>query len=408
MEYGLIGEQLGHSYSPEIHAQLADYRYELREIAPDRLDDFMKAKDFKAINVTIPYKQAVLPYLDEISPQARQIGAVNTIVNRDGYLYGTNTDYAGMKVLIQRLGLDLRGRKVLILGTGGTSRTAYAVAEDMGASAIYKVSRSGRDGALTYDQAVSDHADAQILINTTPVGMYPRVEGKPVDIGHFPRLEGVIDAIYNPLRSELVQDAQRAGIKAQGGLYMLAAQGAYAYGEFLSKPVTDDDIERAYDAVFKAKRNIIMIGMPSSGKTTVGREVAAALGRWFYDTDNLVMDRMGTGLAESFLKSGEEDFRNTETEVIRELAVESGIVIAAGKGSVLREENVRALRYNGLVVFLDRPLEQLLMTSDNYENKAKLKKVYAERIDIYRRSADVTIDADMSLEEVTGAVLAAL
>lgn len=408
MEYGLIGEHLGHSYSPEIHAQLADYRYELREIAPEELDAFMKSRDFKGINVTIPYKQAVMKYLDGISEQAGQIGAVNTIVNRDGKLYGSNTDFAGMKALISKLGLDLSGKKVLILGTGGTSKTAAAVAGSSGAAQIYRVSRSGRDGALTYEQAISEHADAQIIINTTPAGMYPNVDMRPVDISHFTGLEGVIDAIYNPLRSELVQDAQEAGIPAQGGLYMLAAQGAYACGEFLSRQIAESDIECAYSAVFRSKRNIIMIGMPSSGKTTVGRAVAEKLGRWFYDTDNLVMDRMGTGLAESFLKGGADEFRSTETAVIRELAAESGIVIAAGKGSVLSRENVRALRHNGLVVFLDRPLEQIIMTSDNYENKAKLKKVYAERIDIYRSCADVTIDANMSLENVTRAVLESL
>ena len=210
MEYGLIGEHLRHSYSPEIHAQLAGYKYELREIAPDELDAFMRAKDFKAINVTIPYKQKVILYLDEISPQAKSIGAVNTIVNRNGKLYGTNTDYAGMKALIEKTGLDLNGKKVLILGTGGTSRTAYAVAQDMGAVQISRVSRTGRDGALTYEQAVTDHADARIIINTTPAGMYPDVEAKAVDILHFPELEGVVDAVYNPLRSELVQDALAA------------------------------------------------------------------------------------------------------------------------------------------------------------------------------------------------------
>ena len=253
MEYGLIGEHLGHSYSPEIHAQLADYRYELREIEPDKLDAFMRAKNFKAINVTILYKQRVIPYLDEISPQAQRIGAVNTIVNREGRLYGTNTDYAGMKALIEKMGLDLNGRKVLILGTGGTSRTAYAVAQDMGASQICKVSRSGNDGALTYEQAIADHSDARIIINTTPVGMYPHVDAKPVDIQHFPGLEGVVDAIYNPLRSELVKDAQAAGIPAQGGLYMLAAQGVYAYGEFLSREVSTADIDRVYANVLQMK-----------------------------------------------------------------------------------------------------------------------------------------------------------
>jgi shikimate dehydrogenase len=408
MEYGLIGEHLGHSYSPEIHAQLADYRYELREIEPDKLDAFMKAKDFKAINVTIPYKQRVILYLDEISPQAQKIGAVNTIVNRDGRLYGTNTDYAGMKALIEKLGLDLRNRKVLILGTGGTSRTAYAVAQDMGAVQICKVSRSGREGALTYDQAVSYHSDAQIIINTTPAGMYPDVETKAVNILHFPKLEGVVDAVYNPLRSELVQDAQAREIPAQGGLYMLAAQGVYACGEFLSRDVSAEDIDRVYANVLRYKRNVILIGMPSSGKSTVGRAVAAALDRWFYDTDTLVMDRLGSSMAESFLKSGEEEFRNKETEVIKELAAENGIVIAAGKGSVLREENVRALRRNGLLVFLDRPLDRLLETSDNYEDKARLKKVYADRIDIYRACADVTISADISMDGVAKAVLEVL
>ena len=223
MTCGLIGRRLGHSYSPQIHRALADYDYKLWELEPEELETFFRRRDFAGVNVTIPYKQAVIPLLDELSETARAIGAVNTVVRRGGKLYGDNTDFAGMAALIRRIVLSLEGKKVLILGTGGTSKTAVAVARSLGAAEVYRLSRSGRDGALTYEDAARLHADADVLINTTPGGMYPAVEGCPVALDAFPNLSGVVDAVYNPLRTNLVLQARSRGIPAEGGLYMLAA-----------------------------------------------------------------------------------------------------------------------------------------------------------------------------------------
>lgn len=410
MQYGLIGEHLGHSYSPEIHAQIADYEYELKEIAREDLDAFMKAKDFRAINVTIPYKQDVIPYLDEISEQAAAIGAVNTIVNRDGRLWGGNTDFAGMSALIRKLGLNLAGSKVLILGTGGTSRTAMAVAKSLDAGEILRVSRRGNDGAITYEQAYEEHADAQIIINTTPAGMFPKVEGKAIDISRFPDLKGVVDAVYNPIRTNLVLDAQERGIPAEGGLYMLSAQAVYACGAFLSREMDDAVIDRAYRNVLNAKRNIILTGMPSCGKTTIGKKLAKRLGRELTDTDRMVIEKIKMPIADYFAAEGEKAFRDRESEAINSIALRDGMLVATGGGAVLRKENVRDLKRNGVVIFLDRPLEKLISTDDRplSSSREALEKRFNERYDIYRSCADIIIDASGSIDRVTENVLEAL
>lgn len=410
MQYGLIGEHLGHSYSPEIHAQIADYKYELKEIPRDGLDAFMKAKDFKAINVTIPYKQDVIPYLDEISRQAADIGAVNTIVNRNGRLVGSNTDFAGMCALIRKLRLDLNGRKVLIFGTGGTSKTAKAVAESLGARESFRVSRKGNDGAITYEQAAALHKDAEVIINTTPAGMFPNVNGAAMDINVFENLIGVVDAVYNPIRTELVLNAQKRGIPAEGGLYMLAAQAVYACGAFLSRDIDDEMIDRAYKNVLNGKRSIILIGMPSCGKTTIGKSLGRILGRELIDTDEMVIQKIGMPIADYFAKEGEQAFRDRESEAIKELALSGGQLVATGGGAVLREENVRELKRNGTLIFLDRPLEKLISTDDRPLSSSieALKKVYEARYDIYRSCADLRIDASGNIKEVTGNVLEAL
>ena len=298
MKCGLIGRKLGHSYSPQIHKVLADYDYHLWELEPEQLEAFLHGRDFVGINVTIPYKQSVIPFLDEISDRAKTIGAVNTIVNRQGRLYGDNTDFFGMTALIGRLQLELSGKKVLILGTGGTSRTARAAALHLGAAEVYRLSRSGREGAITYEQAAALHKDAACVINTTPCGMYPAVEGCPLDLDSFPYLEGVVDAVYNPLRTNLVLAAQKRGIAAEGGLYMLAAQAAYASALFRGCEATAAEIDLAYQTVRYQMENIVLIGMPSSGKTTVGRLLAEKTGKVFVDTDELAEQAIGTSIAD--------------------------------------------------------------------------------------------------------------
>lgn len=407
MKYGLIGEHLKHSYSCEIHAQIADYEYELHEIPPSGLGEFLKKREFNAINVTIPYKQDVIPYLDEISDTAKRIGAVNTIVNRNGRLYGDNTDFAGMLALAKHIGVDMKGRKVLILGTGGASKTGHALAEYMGAQSVYYVSRSGKDGSITYEQAVTEHGDAQIIINATPVGMFPKQDGRPIDISAFPKLEGVIDAIYNPLRTNLILDAQERGIPAEGGLYMLSAQAVHASAVFRDIPLDESLVDKAFKSVKNDKQSIVLIGMPSSGKTTVGRILAEKCGKQLADTDEYIVRKIGMPISDFFAKHGEAEFRKIEKETVAELSATGGRIIATGGGAVLDAENVRALKQNGVLVFLDRRPENLIATDDRplASRRSALEKLYAERYDIYCAAAELHIDANTTPEAEADAIL---
>lgn len=401
MTCGLIGRRLGHSYSPQIHRALANYDYKLWELEPEELETFFRRQDFTGVNVTIPYKQAVIPLLDELSETARAIGAVNTVVRRGGKLYGDNTDFAGMAALIHRIVLSLEGKKVLILGTGGTSKTAVAVARSLGAAEVYRLSRSGRDGALTYEDAARLHADADVLINTTPGGMYPAVEGCPVALDAFPNLSGVVDAVYNPLRTNLVLQARSRGIPAEGGLYMLAAQAAYASALFRGCETSQHDIDLAYQTVRREMENIVLIGMPSSGKSTVGRALAERLGKRFADSDALVTERIGIPIADYFAQRGEAAFREREQEAVADLAATGGQVIATGGGAILRPENVTALRRSGRLVFLDRSPEKLIATADRplASDREALRRRYEERYDLYCAAADLHIDGDGTVEE---------
>lgn len=407
MKYGLIGEHLKHSYSCEIHAQIADYEYELHEIPPSGLGGFLKKREFNAINVTIPYKQDVIPYLDEISDTAKRIGAVNTIVNRNGRLYGDNTDFAGMLALAKHIGVDMKGRKVLILGTGGASKTGHALAEYMGAQSVFYVSRSGKDGSISYEQAVTGHSDAQIIINATPVGMFPKQDGRPIDISAFPKLEGVIDAIYNPLRTNLILDAQERGIPAEGGLYMLSAQAVHASAVFRDIPLDESLVDKAFKSVKNDKQSIVLIGMPSSGKTTVGRILAEKCGKQLADTDEYIVRRIGMPISDFFAKHGEAEFRKVEKETVAELSATGGRIIATGGGAVLDAENVRALKQNGVLVFLDRRPENLIATDDRplASHRSALEKLYAERYDIYCAAAELHIDANTTPEAEADAIL---
>ena len=407
MKYGLIGEHLTHSYSCEIHAQIADYEYELHELAPSELGGFLTKREFNAINVTIPYKQDVIPYLDGISDTAKRIGAVNTIVNRGVKLYGDNTDFAGMLALAKHIGVDMKGKKVLILGTGGASKTGHALAEYMGAESVSYVSRSGKNGSITYEQAVSEHSDAQVIINATPVGMFPKQGGRPIDISVFPKLEGVLDAIYNPLRTNLILDAQERGIPAEGGLYMLSAQAVHAAAVFQDIPLDESFVDKAFKSVKNDKQNIVLIGMPSSGKTTVGRILAEKCGKELADTDEYIVKKIGMPIADFFAKHGEAEFRKIEKETVAGLASTGGKIIATGGGAVLDAENVRALKQNGVLVFLDRRPENLIATDDRplSSRRSALEKLYAERYDIYCAAAEVHIYANTTPGAEADAIL---
>ncbi len=396
MKYGLIGERLGHSFSKELHGMLADYEYELKEISKESLSDFMTEKEFTAINVTIPYKEAVIPYLAYISEEAKAIGAVNTIVNRNGKLYGYNTDFYGMSALIDKMRIDLKGKKTVILGTGGTSKTAFAVARSRGADPIVTVSRTRRDEVIGYDDLYRDHLDAEIIINTTPVGMYPDNFSSPLDISDFKDLIGVIDAVYNPIRTKLVSDAIERGIAAEGGLYMLVAQGVYASEIFLDVKYPIEKLNKIFKKILRKKENIVLIGMPASGKTTLSVLLASELSRCAVDTDKMIVDAEGKSIPDIFSEEGEIVFREYETREIANVSLQNNLVIATGGGAILNKENVKRLKQNGVLFFIDRPLEKLLPTLDRplAKDLDAIKKRYEERYDKYIDAADFVIDAD--------------
>ena len=402
MKYGLIGEHLKHSFSKEIHAQIGDYQYEIKEIEPQNLEAFIKERDFLGINVTIPYKEKVIPMLDYVDPAALKIGAVNTVVNRDGKLYGYNTDYSGMKALANRIGLNIKGKKVLVIGTGGTSKTATEVLKDMEAKEIIYVSHISTPGAFPYEEVYAYHTDCEIIFNTSPVGMYPKNDGIPLDLEKFPKLEGILDVVYNPIRTNLVLKAQEMNIPSQGGLFMLGAQAVFANEHFMSHKVDEFICESVYKNVLLGKDNITLIGMPTSGKTTIGKRLSQMTGKTFVDTDDEIVKKIGMSIPEYFEKYGEESFRQVESLVISEVSCQNNQIIATGGGAILKKENVRRLKQNGLVYFIDRDLELLCPTSDRplSSNREAIKKRYEERYPIYQSSCDVAIDGNGTVNEV--------
>jgi len=400
MEYGLIGEKLGHSFSAWIHGQIGLYAYDLCPVSREDFHDFMTKRDFRGINVTIPYKKDVIPYLQEMSRAARLCGAVNTIVNRDGQLYGDNTDFHGMQALLQKAGITVKDKKVLILGTGGTSGTAMALTDHLGAAAVQRVSRTGKDGSLTYEKAHTC-TDTQVIINTTPCGMYPNADVCMMDLDTFPKLEGVVDAVYNPLRTRLVLEAQKRGIKAIGGLYMLVSQAVFAAQIFTDRQEIISVTDEIYGRLLRQKQNIVLTGMPASGKTTIGKHLAKRLGMPFLDVDARVVEKAGKPISEIFRDAGEPYFRDLETQVIRELAPSQGVVIATGGGVPLREENMRLLKGNGIVYFLDAPPETLEATSDRplSSTREALRRRYEERYPIYQSTCDCAVPVSRELDD---------
>ena len=407
MEYGCIGEHLKHSFSKEIHNAFAEYEYEIREIEKENLGDFAKTGDFRGINVTIPYKELIMPFLHSIDEAAKAIGAVNTVVNKNGRLFGYNTDFYGMSELIRHAGIGVNEKKVIVLGTGGTSKTAVAVASSMGAREIVRVSRTAKEDAIDYEILYKEHTDAQIIINTTPVGMYPDISGKPIALSAFPNLHGVIDAIYNPLRTPLIQEAMSLNIPAEGGLYMLVAQAIRASEIFLNKSYPADTCDRVYREILSSKENIVLVGMPSSGKSTVGKIIAEKMGREFIDTDEIIVKNYGANIPEIFKDHGETHFRALECDAVKEAAAHSSAVIATGGGAVLNSQNIALLKENGRLYFLDRPFDKLIPTSDRplSSDIDALKKRYDERFPIYNAVCDEKIVASDSAESVAEQII---
>lgn len=411
MEYGLIGEKLAHSFSQEIHGYIGDYSYELCEIPKEKLHDFLTEKRFKAVNVTIPYKQAVIPYLSEISPEAQKIGAVNLIVNKNGRLCGFNTDYFGAKRLIERANVQVKGKKTLILGSGGTRRTLHAVLSDLGAGEILTVSREKTPDTITYEEAETLHKNAEILVNTTPVGMYPNADAMPIDPCIFPNLSGAIDVIYNPLCTDFIEKARERGVPCANGLFMLAAQAVQASavmrGISLSEENMEEICEGTYKKALRTKQNIVLIGMPTSGKSSIGALLAKQTGRTLYDTDALTAAREQKSVSEIFALGGEAAFRAAESRTVRELAGQTGCVIATGGGTILSAKNVRLLKKNGKLFFLDRPLSLLSASDDRplSSRRAELEIMYEKRLPLYLAAADERIANDGEAEAAAERIL---
>lgn len=407
MKFGCIGERLGHSFSKEIHNELSSYEYELREVARDELNDFLAARDFSGINVTLPYKEAVIPSLSYIDEFAKKIGAVNTVVNKSGKLYGYNTDFYGMDILLKHSNNTLKDKNVVILGTGGTSKTAFAVATAREAKSIQFVSRNPSPSAITYDKLYDLRHNIDIIINTTPVGMYPNIFGLPVDITDFTNLSGVVDVVYNPIRTPLVLSAKKKGLMSEGGLYMLVAQAVRASEIFLDTTYDPYLLDSIFNKIIRKKENIVLIGMPASGKSTVGNILSNMTCRKFVDTDSLIAKKVGMEIQDIFAKFGEEYFRQVESDIIREISSDTSCIISTGGGSVLREDNVNALRQNGKIFFIDRPISELIPTDSRplSKDKESIKKLYNKRYSIYTSVCDKKIDANCSAEEVANKIM---
>lgn len=401
MRRGLIGEHLGHSYSQRIHETLGGYPYELIEVAPQDLDAWMKNKDFAALNVTIPYKKAVIPYLEELDERARRIGAVNTIVNDHGRLIGKNTDYYGCRFMLEQAGIEIQGRKVILLGNGGAAQAVQAVLEDLGAAAIVKVKRNPSPETLTYEEAYRDHSGAQVIVNTSPVGMFPAQEGIPVELDRFPQLESVADVIYNPHRTRLIVEAQKRGCRTATGLSMLTAQAAEAIEAFIGKPVAPESILRMTAELAREKMNLVLIGMPGCGKSTIARKLAEISGRPAVDIDQRIVERIGMPIRDFFAQQGEARFRQIEAEILAEVTLQTGQIIATGGGIVKDWENVRRLRQSGKVYFLDRSLDQLETDPSRplSSSREALRQLYDQRIDLYRAACDQQIENNGSADQ---------
>ncbi len=387
-EFGLIGEHLGHSFSPLIHRELGGYDYSLIELAPEELGDFLNNGAFRGINVTIPYKQAVIPYLRRLTPRAEAIGSVNTVLRQaDGSLLGDNTDYAGFLAMMHGADITPVGKKCLVLGSGGASRTAAACLRAEGARETVIISRQGENNYTNLGR----HSDAEIVVNTTPVGMYPGNGASPVNLDAFPALEGVLDLIYNPARTALLLQAEERGIPFAGGLLMLTAQGKAAAELFLGRPLPEAETERVYRLLRRRTENLVLIGMPGSGKTTVGRILAEKTGRKFLDTDEMLAERSGLSCGDYLRRYGEKAFRCLETQAVRDAGKETGCVIATGGGVVTRAENRNLLRQNGCLIHLDRPPEELGTGGDRPLSASRelLEQRYRERAPLYAAWRDL-------------------
>ncbi len=415
LRIGLLGETLAHSFSPPIHRALVGdaYTYELFERAPGDVESFLKSGDWDALNVTIPYKKTVMPYLDVISDEARRIGAVNTITRlSDGRLRGDNTDYFGFERTLRACGVDVSEKKALVLGNGGAAATAVQVLRDSGAWVVVLAKSDRSVGGVSpecYETMYDRHADAEVVVNCTPVGMYPRYVGeKLVELSLLPRASAVLDMVYNPARTALLQEADTHGIPAYNGLLMLVAQAKRAAELFLGTELDDSLIDRTVAAIARQTENIVLVGMPGCGKSTIAARLSVALDRPSVDTDAMVVETAGRSIPEIFASDGETAFRLLETEAVRRAGMQSGTIIATGGGVVTQARNLPPLAQNGRIVFLKRDLHRLPTAGRPLSQRNSLAEMYARRLPLYEAFADVVIDNNGTPDETVRSIMQAL
>lgn len=401
MKFGLLGRKLGHSYSPEIHSHLGSTPYSLYEVEPEQLESFLKQGDFTGINVTMPYKKDVIPFLNSLSDTAGKLGAVNTIVRTsDGKLLGHNTDYYGFSYLLHRITPTPAGKKILVLGSGGASNTVVAVLREEGAIPVI-ISRNGENN---YEN-LHLHTDADAIVNTTPVGMYPNTGVSPVDLTQFPHLSWVLDIVYNPAKTQLLLDAEKLGIPSENGLRMLVAQAKESAEWFLQKKLEDSLIETVYKTLSVKMKNIILIGMPGSGKSTVAAALSETLGREYRDTDQRITELACRSIPKIFEQEKEAGFRKLETRAIAEISKQSGLIIATGGGCVTVPENIPLLRQNGILFWLHRDLDKLPTNGRPLSQNHPLSQLYEKRVPLYQAAADYSISNNGSLEDTLAQIL---
>jgi shikimate dehydrogenase len=393
--FGLLGEKLGHSFSPLIHGYLGEYDYSLYEVSAADLDSFMTSRSFDGINVTIPYKQQVMPYCVTLSGEARTTGSVNTIIkDGDGALHGYNTDYHGFRVMLERGGIDPKGKKTLVLGDGGSARTVRTTLDELGAHEIVTISRWGENNYGNIER----HYDAQVIVNTTPVGMYPDNGNSPISLAGFRKLTGVADLVYNPTRTKLLLEASQLGIPCVNGLAMLVAQAEAASRLFLDGPARPELVNKIHDAILKQTQNIALIGMPGCGKSTVGRILAQKMGRPFADIDRQIEAAAGKKIPQIFAEDGEETFRQMETRVLAGEAKKSGAVLATGGGVVTRPENLDLLRQNSIIIYLKRDLNDLITDGRPLSQNMGIQALAEKRLPLYEAWGNYAVQVEAKPE----------
>lgn len=398
--YGLLGKKLKHSFSPYIHNKLGNKEYTLIEKTESEAIEFLKEKKFKGLNITIPYKELAKNLCDFLSPEAEKIGAVNTIKNIDGKLYGYNTDYFGLKKTLENLNCNIEEKKILILGNGATTKTTKVVLKDLGVENIVVASRTGEYSFNDYHY----FGDSNIIINCTPVGMYPNNLESLVQINKFSNLEYVVDLIYNPIKSKLLLDSMENNVKCYNGLDMLVNQAIKSSEIFFDIDYDKKIGAKIVNEINSNEHNIVLIGMPGSGKTTVAKKLSQSTLKTLVDTDIIIEKRENKRIGDIFIEFGEEYFRELEKNIISEVGKEHNQVIATGGGSILKKENYNALKQNSIIFYIRRDIEKLELGRPVAKTLEDLRNLYNNRKALYEKYADYIIENN-NIEEVVNQIL---